>query len=82
MSPRQDSNLRPSGYEQRVPAKSRSVRRVVTNCPGVYSQSVRLLRQLFHYRDKQQREVDVVMERHSGEVVGVEVKASATPAER
>jgi uncharacterized protein len=35
---------------------------------------------LFHYRDKEQREVDVVMERHSGEVVGVEVKATATPS--
>lgn len=38
--------------------------------------------QLFHYRDKQQREVDVVMERHDGDVVGVEVKASATPSSR
>ncbi len=36
--------------------------------------------QLFHYRDKQQRDVDVVIERHDGEVVGVEIKASATPA--
>jgi len=36
--------------------------------------------QLFHYRDKQQREVDVVLERHDGDLVGVEVKASATPA--
>lgn len=36
--------------------------------------------QLFHYRDKQQREVDVILERHGGEIVGVEVKASATPA--
>jgi len=36
--------------------------------------------QLFHYRDKQQREVDVILERHSGEVVGIEIKASATPA--
>ena len=35
--------------------------------------------QLFHYRDKQQREVDVVLERHDGDVVGIEVKASATP---
>src|SRR5262249_25748065 len=35
--------------------------------------------QLFHYRDKQQREVDVVIERHDGDVVGIEVKASATP---
>jgi uncharacterized protein len=32
---------------------------------------------LFHYRDKQQREVDVVLERR--DVVGIEVKASATP---
>ncbi len=38
--------------------------------------------QLFHYRDKQQREVDVVLERHDGDVVGVEVKASATPTSR
>ncbi len=35
--------------------------------------------QLFHYRDKQQREVDIVLERHDGEIVGIEVKASATP---
>jgi predicted AAA+ superfamily ATPase len=34
---------------------------------------------LFHYRDKQQREVDVILERHSGELVGIEVKAAATP---
>jgi predicted AAA+ superfamily ATPase len=34
---------------------------------------------LFHYRDKQQREVDVILERHSGEVAGVEIKAAATP---
>lgn len=34
---------------------------------------------LFHYRDKQQREVDVIVERHDGEVAGVEVKAGATP---
>lgn len=33
---------------------------------------------LFHYRDKEQREVDVVLKRYSGEVVGVEVKAAAT----
>jgi predicted AAA+ superfamily ATPase len=38
--------------------------------------------QLFHYRDTQQREVDVILERHSGEIVGVEVKAGATPAAR
>ncbi len=36
--------------------------------------------QLFHYRDKQQREVDLVIERHGGEVIGIEAKASATPA--
>ncbi len=33
---------------------------------------------LFHYRDKQQREVDVVLELGSGEVTGVEVKAAAS----
>jgi len=38
--------------------------------------------QLFHCRDKQQREVDVILERHSGEIVGIEVKASATPNSR
>jgi len=36
--------------------------------------------QLLHYRDKQQREVDIVIERHDGDIVGIEVKASATPA--
>jgi predicted AAA+ superfamily ATPase len=35
---------------------------------------------LFHYRDKAQREVDVLLERNSGEIAGVEVKASATVA--
>lgn len=32
---------------------------------------------LFHYRDKQQREVDVVLELGSGEVAGVDVKTAA-----
>ena len=32
---------------------------------------------LFHYRDKQQREVDVVIELRSGEVAGVEIKTAA-----
>ncbi|MGI8461505.1 MAG: ATP-binding protein [Solirubrobacterales bacterium] len=32
-----------------------------------------------HYRDQRGNEVDLVVELHSGEVVGVEVKASATP---
>lgn len=36
--------------------------------------------ELFHYRDKQQREVDVILERHDGNVVGIEVKAGATPS--
>ena len=36
--------------------------------------------QLFHYRDKQQRKVDVIIERHDGDVVGIEVKASSTPS--
>ena len=33
---------------------------------------------LFHFRDKDQQEVDVVVEDLSGRVVGIEVKASAT----
>jgi predicted AAA+ superfamily ATPase len=33
---------------------------------------------LFHYRDNKQREVDIVIERPSGEIAGVEVKAAAT----
>jgi uncharacterized protein len=33
---------------------------------------------LFHYRDSQQREVDIVLEQRSGEVAGVEVKSAAT----
>jgi uncharacterized protein len=33
---------------------------------------------LFHYRDKQQREVDVVLELGSGETAGVEIKAAAS----
>ncbi len=31
-----------------------------------------------HYRDKQQNEVDIVIQNRSGEIVGIEVKASAT----
>jgi uncharacterized protein len=33
---------------------------------------------LFHYRTPQNREVDIVLERRSGEVVGIEVKSAAT----
>jgi predicted AAA+ superfamily ATPase len=33
---------------------------------------------LHHYRDKSQREVDVVVERNNGDVIGIEVKAAAT----
>jgi uncharacterized protein len=33
---------------------------------------------LFHYRDNQQREVDVVLELGSGEVAGVEIKTAAS----
>lgn len=33
---------------------------------------------LYHFRDKRKREVDIVMERPDGRIVGVEVKASAT----
>ena len=34
--------------------------------------------EFFHYRDKDQMEVDIVIERGAGEVAGVEVKAAAT----
>jgi predicted AAA+ superfamily ATPase len=37
---------------------------------------------LFHYRDSQQREVDIVLELGSGEIAGVEVKSAATVASR
>ncbi len=33
---------------------------------------------LLHYRDKQQREVDMLLERRGGDVVGVEVKSAPT----
>jgi uncharacterized protein len=33
---------------------------------------------LYHYRDSQQREVDIVLELRSGEIAGVEVKSAAT----
>ena len=33
---------------------------------------------LYHFRDKRKREVDIVLERPDGRIVGVEVKASAT----
>ena len=36
---------------------------------------------LYHYRDRHGREVDVVLERRNGEVIGVEVKAAATVTE-
>jgi hypothetical protein len=34
----------------------------------------------FHYRDKDQAEVDIVLENESGEIVGIEVKAAASVA--
>lgn len=34
---------------------------------------------MFHYRDQSGAEVDIVLEAPSGEIVGVEVKATATP---
>jgi uncharacterized protein len=33
---------------------------------------------LYHYRDRDQREVDIVIERRDGSVVAVEVKAAAS----
>jgi hypothetical protein len=34
--------------------------------------------EFFHFRDKQQNEVDIVIEDHAGRIVGIEVKAAAT----
>jgi uncharacterized protein len=34
--------------------------------------------QMFHYRDREQREVDIVLEANDGRVVGIEVKSSTT----
>ena len=36
----------------------------------------------YHFRDKEQAEVDIVIEQNSGEIVGLEVKAAATVAEK
>ena len=33
---------------------------------------------LYHFRDKQQHEVDIVLERDNGQIIGIEVKAAAT----
>ena len=33
---------------------------------------------LFHYRDKDGREVDLILERRDGAVIGVEAKAAAS----
>jgi uncharacterized protein len=38
--------------------------------------------QLYHYRDKAQREADVLMERNNGEIVAIEVKSAASADER
>jgi predicted AAA+ superfamily ATPase len=35
---------------------------------------------LYHYRDKDQDEVDIIVEGEGGDVVGIEVKAAATVA--
>lgn len=37
---------------------------------------------LLHYRDNQQREVDIVLEKRGGEIVGVEVKSATTVRSR
>jgi uncharacterized protein len=34
--------------------------------------------QMFHYRDREQREVDLVLEANDGRVVGIDVKSSTT----
>lgn len=34
--------------------------------------------EFFHYRDKEKNEVDIIMQNWVGQIVGIEVKASAT----
>ncbi len=36
----------------------------------------------YHFRDQQMREVDIILERDDGTIVGIEVKASATASEK
>ncbi len=36
--------------------------------------------ELYHYRDREQREIDFIVERNDGTILGIEVKASATAA--
>ncbi|MFI2364963.1 DUF4143 domain-containing protein [Promicromonospora sp. NPDC019610] len=36
--------------------------------------------ELFHYRTRDQVEVDIVLENRRGEVIAIEVKSSATPS--
>jgi hypothetical protein len=38
--------------------------------------------QLFHYRDKQQREVHLVIERHDGDVIGIEATVARRSVRR
>ncbi len=50
----------------------------------VYTEVLKLLAashlrcRVFHYRDASQREVDLVLERDNGQIVGIEIKASAS----
>ncbi len=37
---------------------------------------------MFHFRDRDQREIDLVLEYRDGTVCGIEVKAAATVTER
>ncbi|MFT4650219.1 MAG: putative AAA+ superfamily ATPase [Polaribacter sp.] len=37
---------------------------------------------LFHFRDKRKNEVDLVLERNNGDIIGIEVKASSTINEK
>ena len=49
--------------------------------PRLFAPSVREPLAFFHYRDRDDFEVDIVIERGPGAVAGVEVKAAATVTE-
>ncbi len=73
--------------------EERLINDLTGNLPGMFLETfvaMELVRQsewadqevhLYHYRDKAEREADVVLERNSGEVIVIEVKAAATAGE-
>jgi predicted AAA+ superfamily ATPase len=79
--------LRPAGHRARAhlregEGRSRHIRRALESF--VFSEVLKLMSASdlrltpHHFRDRDMREVDIVLERDDGMIVGIEVKASAT----